>query len=86
VRGLRALWPSWYRRYVIIGSLQNCLAGKTACAYLSVHLGEDGQTRKHWSYKLPLNNEDAIDRQIQELVYQIMASQEQAAGNIQLDS
>jgi hypothetical protein len=71
---LRALWPSWYTRYVITGSLQNCLAGKTPCAHLIVRLDEDGRTRKHWSYELPLNNKDAIDEQVQELAYQIMWS------------
>jgi len=74
VLALRALWPSWYTRYVITGSLQNCLAGRTTCAQLSVHLEEDGQTRKYWSYKLLLDNEHAVDRQIRELAYQIMWS------------
>jgi Protein of unknown function (DUF2934) len=71
VLALRALWPSWYTRYVITGSLQNCLVVKVTCARLIVRLEEDGRTRKHWSYELPLNNEDAIDGQVQELAYQI---------------
>jgi hypothetical protein len=74
VLALRALWPSWYTRYVITGSLQNCLADKTTCAYLSVRLEEDGRTRKHWNYNLLLDNEDDIDGQVQELAYQIMWS------------
>jgi Protein of unknown function (DUF2934) len=74
VLALRALWPSWYTRYVITGSLQNCLSGRPTCAQLSVHLEEDGQTRKFWSYKLLLDNEHTVDEQIQELAYQIMWS------------
>jgi len=74
ILALRALWPSWYTRYVITGSLQNCLIAQAACAQLIVSLEEDGQTRKHWRYELALNNAGAIDNQVQELAYQIVWS------------
>jgi Protein of unknown function (DUF2934) len=74
ILALRALWPSWYTRYVITGSLQNCLGVKATCARLIVRLEEDGRTRKHWSYELLLNNEDALDGQVQALAYEIVWS------------
>jgi hypothetical protein len=57
VLALRALWPSWHTRYVITGSLQRCLSGSATRGQLVARLEEDGRTRKHWSYELPLNNE-----------------------------
>jgi len=72
VLALRALWPSWYTRYVITGNLQNCLMAKATCAQLIVRLEADGGTRKHWRYELALNNEEALDGQVQELAYQII--------------
>jgi Protein of unknown function (DUF2934) len=74
VLALRALWPSWYTRYVITGSLQNCLVATATCAQLIVRLEEDGRTRKHWRYELPLNKADALEGQIQDLAYQIVWS------------
>jgi hypothetical protein len=74
VLALRALWPSWYTRYVITGSLQNCLVATATCAQLIVRLEEDGRTRKHWRYELPLNKADALEGQIQDLACQIVWS------------
>jgi hypothetical protein len=72
VLALRALWPSWHTRYVITASLQRSLSGSATRGQLVARLEEDGRTRKHWSYKLPLNNEEALYQTIQELAYQVM--------------
>jgi hypothetical protein len=86
VLALRALWPSLYTRYVITGSLQNGLAGKTPGAHLSVRLEEDGRTRKHWNHDIPLDNEKIVKEKIQELAYQILWSTLKDIETTSLDS